>query len=89
MTFRVEDLTVSLLPEQMEIDGADCTECSKCTKCTARTGSPTDCSCPSENECACPICPNESSEAPGSSPNVDNHLEALRTQLDEFLASVR
>ena len=85
MTFRVEDLTVSLLPEGYEIENAK--QCTKCTKCTARTGDPTDCSDPSEQGCIC--CQKNS---PGPSP-TKSHLDEtevalLHKQIDELLASL-
>jgi hypothetical protein len=77
MTFRVEDLTVSLLPERIQAE--DFADCTQCTKCTAETGDPTDCSNPSGHDCSC-----------GSKPTKrhERELETLRAQLDEFLASV-
>ena len=87
MTFRVEDLTVSLLPERY--DAAKPADCTKCTKCTARTGGPSDCSCPSDNKggCDCPNC--EGSSAPVKKAELTrDDLAVLRAQLDEFLASI-
>jgi hypothetical protein len=86
MTFRVEDLTISLLPEGYEIENAK--ECTKCTKCTARTGEPTECSDPSEQGCEC--CQRNS---PGATPKKKSELDAaevalLHKQIDELLASV-
>lgn len=89
MTFRVEDLTVSLLPERY--DAAQPADCTKCTKCTARTGGPSDCSCPSEDGggCECGGCKASSSPAKKKSELSHDDLAILRAQLDEFLASVK
>jgi len=86
MPFRVEDLTISLLPEGYEIENAK--ECTKCTKCTARTGDPTACSDPSEQGCAC--CQKNS---PGATPRKQSELDAaevalLHKQIDELIASL-
>jgi hypothetical protein len=87
MTFRVEDLTVTLLPERYEIE--DAAACTKCTKCTARTGDPSQCSNPSEQGCEC--C-EKNSQAPKpkrtKSSMAEHDLAILRSQLDEFLASL-
>jgi hypothetical protein len=87
MTFRVEDLTVTLLPERFEIE--DAAACTKCTKCTARTGDPTACSDPSEQGCEC--C-GKASQSPQpkktKSSMAEQDLAELRAQLDEFLASL-
>jgi hypothetical protein len=85
MTFRVEDLTVTLLPERFEIE--DAAACTKCTKCTARTGDPTACSDPSEQGCEC--C-QKASQAPKKTKSsmAEQDLAELRAQLDEFLASL-
>jgi hypothetical protein len=86
MTFRVEDLSVALLPERYEIEMADqCTQCTKCTKCTAKTGGPSDCTCPSGKDCAC------DNTGSGSSPTkkAEADLEFLHGQLDELLATAK
>jgi hypothetical protein len=82
MTFRVEDLTVSLLPDGYGIeDAAD-----KCTKCTKRTGPPTECSNPSEQGCEC--C-GKSSESPTKKRSLsDGEIAMLHAQIDELLASL-
>lgn len=86
MTFRVEDLTISLLPEGYEIENAK--NCTKCTKCTARTGEPTDCSDPSQIDCVC--CQKNS---PGPAPKRKSHLDEaevalLHKQIDDLLSSL-
>ena len=88
MTFRVEDLTVSLLPERY--DAAKPADCTKCTKCTARTGGPSDCSCPSDEGggCDCVNCKASSSPAKKQADHSVGDLALLRAQLDEFLASI-
>jgi hypothetical protein len=88
MTFRVEDLTVSLLPERY--DAANPANCTKCTKCTARTGGPSECSCPSDQGgCECANCKDSSSPAKKSqAARAADDLAILRAQLDEFLATV-
>jgi len=88
MTFRVEDLTVSLLPERY--DAANPANCTKCTKCTARTGGPSECSCPSDQGgCECASCKDSSSPAKKSqAARAADDLAILRAQLDEFLATV-
>ena len=86
MTFRVEDLTISLLPNQYAVEGADCAECTKATPATVVS----DCSCPSDGTaemCDCPQC-EESSEEKTAIAKGARHLEALHAQLDELLASV-
>ena len=85
MTFRVEDLTVTLLPERYEIE--DAKACTKCTRCTARTGDPSECSNPSDQGCVC--CRN-ASDAPTKSKSsmAEQDLAELRAQLDQFLASL-
>jgi hypothetical protein len=84
MTFRVEDLTVTLLPERYDIEDAACT---KCTKCTARTGDPTSCSDPSEAGCEC--CQKASNPTKKTkSSAAEQDLAELRAQLDQFLASL-
>ena len=85
MTFRVEDLTVTLLPERYEIE--DAAACTKCTKCTARTGDPSACSNPSEQGC---VCCERNSDAPTKpkAAMAEQDLAELRAQLDQFLASL-
>ena len=70
MTFRVEDLTVSLLPERYEIE--DAAACTKCTKCTAKTGPMTDCTGTNQGDC----CGTKKSEHIGV-----NEIEVLRAQM--------
>ena len=86
MTFRVEDLTVTLLPERYEIE--DAKACTKCTKCTARTGDPSQCSNPSDADCG-PCC-EKSSQAPTKTKSsmAEQDLAELHAQLDQFLASL-
>ena len=88
MTFRVEDLTVTLLPERL--DAADAANCTKCTKCTGRTGGPSDCSCPSDQaDCQCAGCKDVSSAAKKSQADrAADDLAVLRAELDQFLATV-
>jgi hypothetical protein len=82
MTFRVEDLTVSLLPEGHTIeDAAD----AKCTKCTKHTGPPTACSDPSEQGCVC--CKGQS-DSPTKRALSDGEITMLHAQIDELLASL-
>ena len=89
MTFRVEDLTVSLLP--FSHDPVEMGECTKCTKCTAKTGGPTACSEPSEEGCN-QCCENDTcGKASNNNPRPKKSeldLAELRAQLDEFLASI-
>jgi len=81
MTFRVEDLTISLFPERYEIEDA----AAKCTKCTKRTGPPTDCSNPSEQGCEC--CGKSDSPTKKKSLS-DAEISMLHAQIDELLASL-
>ena len=82
MTFRVEDLTVSLLPESYQIEDA----AAKCTKCTKHTGPPTSCSNPSEQGCEC--C-EKSSDSPTKKRSLSNaEISMLHAQIDELLASL-
>lgn len=87
MTFRVEDLSVALLPERYEVEMAgQCTQCTKCTKCTAKTGGPTDCTCPSGKDCSCD---NSATNAGGGTKRAEADLEFLHAQLDELLVSAK
>ena len=82
MTFRVEDLTVSLLPEGYQIEDA----AAKCTKCTKHTGPPTSCSNPSEQGGEC--C-EKSSDSPTKKRSLSNaEISMLHAQIDELLASL-
>ena len=82
MTFRVEDLTVSLLPEGYQIEDA----AAKCTKCTKHTGPPTSCSNPSEQGCEC--C-EKASDSPTKKRSLsDTEISMLHAQIDELLASL-
>ena len=84
MTFRVEDLTISLLPEGYDIQNA--AQCTKCTKCTARTGDPTACSNPSEEGCEC--C-QKATQAPTKKSSMDaEEVALLHKQIDDLLASL-
>jgi hypothetical protein len=51
VTFRVDDLLVSVLPEHMAADKG----CPKCSKCTNRTATPSPCdpTDPNSNNCQC------------------------------------
>jgi len=85
MTFRVEDLSVALLPERYEVEMADqCTQCTKCTKCSAKTGGPSECTCPSGKDCTC-----ENSGQGGGTKRAEADLEFLHAQLDELLVSAK
>ncbi len=52
MTFRVDDLLVTVLPEYM-VESAGCPECSKCTD---RTGTQSPCDPDKPNSENCPPC---------------------------------
>lgn len=82
MTFRVEDLTISLLPEGYEIEDA----AGKCTKCTKHTGDPTACSDPSEQGCEC--CGKASVTPTKKKSMSDGEIAMLHAQIDELLASL-
>jgi hypothetical protein len=87
MTFRVEDLTVSLLPEPYEVEGmADCT---KCTKCTAKTGDLTCCAAPTDNNCTPSVCVETGEDKPKRKTMREDDLAVLSAQLDEALAAAR
>ena len=86
MTFRVEDLSVALLPERYEVEMADqCTQCTKCTKCSAKTGGPSDCTCPSGKDCSCA----DTGAGGGGTKRAEADLEFLHAQLDELLATAK
>jgi hypothetical protein len=51
MTFRVDDLLVTLLPERLAADK----ECPKCSKCSERSATPSPCTPddPNTHNCGC------------------------------------
>jgi hypothetical protein len=83
MTFRVEDLTVSLLPDGYGIEDA----AAKCTKCTKRTGPPTECSDPSEQGCEC-VCQKATNSPTKKRSLNESEIAMLHAQIDELLASL-
>ena len=83
MTFRIDDLTIAVLPERYAVDAADCT---KCTKCTQRTGGPSGCSDTVSSAGNCCDGRGDSSASTKRTKSED-HLAALMAQLDEVLVS--
>jgi hypothetical protein len=84
MTFRVEDLTVSLLPEPYEVE--DMADCTKCTKCTVRTGEPTCCAAPSDVAGCDESCKANTDNKSTRRSSREDDLAVLSAQLDEVLA---
>lgn len=79
MTFRIDDLLVSVVPATYSVankkDCGKCTDCTKCTKCTKRTGPPTGCSDSGTDNCSGCL----------SADRFEDDLEQLTAQLDEVL----
>jgi hypothetical protein len=76
MTFRIENLGVTLLPERRTSGG----------KKGAEFLAPTACSIPSEEGCIC--CEHSLAEGTQRAVVPGQDAQALHAQLDEFLASV-
>jgi hypothetical protein len=85
MTFRIDDLTVAVLPDRYAIEAADCT---KCTKCTLRTGGPSGCEDTITSANNCCDGHGDSSTTKKRTKSEDD-FAILMAQLDEVLVSAR
>jgi hypothetical protein len=84
VTFRVDDLLVSVLPEHMAADKG----CPKCSKCTNRTATPSPCdpNDPNSNNCATCIGASENDKTRRSQSWRDEQFELLSQELEEVLS---
>ena len=89
MTFRIEDLMVSVLPERFDVQlGGDCGDCTTCSNCSDTTGSVSACSDDNTGACAPPSTGGGNGSADGCEDSPSSELEAmLRLQLDDALAA--
>ncbi len=83
MTFRVDDLLVSVLPEHMAADKG----CPKCSKCTNRTATPSPCdpNDPNSNNCEC-IAASQSDKTRKVRSWRDEQFSLLSQELEEVLS---
>jgi hypothetical protein len=84
VTFRVDDLLVAVLPEQMEMEKDK--GCPQCSKCTNRTATPTPCGDrdPNTENCLC-IAPPSEQPAKKTQSWRDEQFDLLSRELDEAL----
>lgn len=81
MSFRIDDLTVAILPERFDVLAAgECGACTDCTECTDDTSVKTTCSTP--------LTGTEGPCDPGNECAHEGTKKALRTQLDHALAAI-
>jgi hypothetical protein len=82
VTFRVDDLLVSVLPEHMVAEKG----CPKCSKCSDRSATPSPCdpNDPNSNNCQCIMTPGDKKRQTKSW--RDEQFTILSQELEEVLS---
>lgn len=86
MTFRVDDLLVTLLPEHLAADKGK--ECPKCSKCSDRTATPSPCTPndPNTQNCGCLQSGSQKQKTTKSEAWRDEQFALLSRELEEALS---